>query len=115
MEVTEVETAEEEVKWFECTLCHMKEAYHTKEKKPKFLKNITFCEETYLIIDPFTPPQNKQFIVLGSDCCLCKSPVCQSSDCSIFYQKRYCQTCAVKKKNFFPEQLWSKIKDFRLN
>lgn len=102
---------EEELKWFKCKVCKMRELYNFKESKPKFLPTIAFADGCYVVKDPFTAPEKKQFFILGSDCYVCREPVCQANECSIFFQQRYCQNCAWKHKNSFPEQLWSKIKD----
>lgn len=107
----EESNSEEELKWFNCKICGIKEVYTTKEKKPKFLQNISFSNNCYVMKDPFSPPEKKQFLVLGGDCFSCKQPVCQAPECSIFYKERFCQNCAWKKKNDFPQQLQAKIKE----
>ena len=55
-------------------------------------------------------------IIIGADCCVCNASVCISSvgrttslkpyffsqECSFFYGKRYCKSCALNNLDHFP-------------
>ncbi|KDR08158.1 Putative transferase C1orf69-like protein, mitochondrial, partial [Zootermopsis nevadensis] len=61
---------------FTCVRCGLKEHYFYKGKKPPFTKKISFREDSYVMKDPFSPPNKNQLLLLGSDCSLCNIPVC---------------------------------------
>ncbi|KAJ9589937.1 hypothetical protein L9F63_016921, partial [Diploptera punctata] len=58
---------------FKCSKCGLEEHYMYKGKKPPFAKKIVLLEESYVIKDPFSPPNEKQFLLLGSDCRVCSN------------------------------------------
>lgn len=95
---------------FTCMKCGLQECYFYKGKNPPFNKKILFLEDSYMMKDPFSPPNKNQFLLLGSDCTLCKKPVCQSSDCSVFYTRRFCRSCAEENLNYFPVTMQIKLK-----
>uniref|UniRef100_A0A1B6L8H0 Cysteine-rich DPF motif domain-containing protein 1 n=1 Tax=Graphocephala atropunctata TaxID=36148 RepID=A0A1B6L8H0_9HEMI len=97
----EVETRPE----FQCTVCGLSEIYDYKGKQPPFSKLINLANECYIMKDPFSPPKRGQFLVLGSDCVLCRKPFCQGADCSFYYIDFYCLQCALKNIGLFPSQL----------
>lgn len=94
---------------FTCIRCGLQERYFYKGKHPPFAK-ILFREDSYVMKDPFSPPNKNQLLLLGSDCSLCNMPVCQSPDCSIFYTKRFCRTCADENLKHFPSEVQIKLK-----
>lgn len=90
-----------EKKTFECSACHMSEKYDYFGKNPPFCKSIVFVDESYVMRDPFTSSSenNMNFLLLGSNCAICNSPVCQ--ECSLFYTRRICSKCSQEKKMCF--------------
>lgn len=94
---------------FTCELCNLSENYNYKGKNPPFSKHIKFLEECYTMKDPFSPPDKHQFLIIGSNCTLCSKSVCQSTECSFFYEKRYCLPCALNNLTKFPEALRIKL------
>jgi hypothetical protein len=95
---------------FTCIRCGLEEHYLYKGKHPPFMKKILLREDSYVMKDPFSPPSKKQLLLLGSDCCLCNMPVCQSPDCSIFYTRRFCRSCADENLKHFPSAVQIKLK-----
>jgi hypothetical protein len=95
---------------FTCVRCRLEERYSYKGKHPPFTKKILFREDSYVMKDPFSPPNKNQLLLLGSDCCLCSMPVCQSQDCSIFYTRRFCRSCAEENLKHFPSAVQIKLK-----
>ncbi|KAI0216289.1 hypothetical protein LSAT2_031678 [Lamellibrachia satsuma] len=73
----------------------------------------SILEEAYMKRDPFT--EQKQCIVLGSHCTLCRKTVCVSPRCSLFYTKRFCIKCAMKHLAEFPEEIQMELekKEFK--
>jgi hypothetical protein len=94
---------------FYCHQCGLQETYSYKGQKPPFCKGVKLFEDGYVAKDPFSPPNEHSFLLLGSDCSLCGQQTCQDSSCSIFYEHRFCNTCAIKEINKFPVQIHSKI------
>lgn len=101
---------------FLCKECSMSELVHYFGKKPPFVKNIEFNEDSYIMKDPFSIPPSRNgkrsyteyFIVIGSDCVICRSTVCK--DCSIFYNNTFCYRCAHERVSQFPLEIQSKIR-----
>nr|CAD7440784.1 unnamed protein product [Timema bartmani] len=56
---------------FVCSTCGLTEHYTYKGKQPPFCKKISFIDDSYVMKDPFSPPNKNQFLLLGSDCHLC--------------------------------------------
>eukprot|EP00088_Acartia_fossae_P042614 TRINITY_DN4479_c0_g1_i2.p1 TRINITY_DN4479_c0_g1~~TRINITY_DN4479_c0_g1_i2.p1 ORF type:complete len:149 (-),score=31.87 TRINITY_DN4479_c0_g1_i2:280-726(-) len=96
---------------FECKICNLKEKCHYYGKKPKFVKNLVeFKDDTYVLLDPFTPREQKSgsmFLILGGECAHCRVSVC--TDCSLFYYRRYCVNCCEYYSNEFPEEIRARI------
>ncbi|KAF4518606.1 hypothetical protein B566_EDAN009855 [Ephemera danica] len=67
---------------FCCHKCSFEENYHYKGLKPPFCKGVKFLEESYVAKDPFSPPGERSFLLLGSDCSMCGNQICQDSTCS---------------------------------
>lgn len=96
---------------FRCHICGLEEHYDYFGQKPAFLKKIIFTEDSYIMRNPFTPPRQNDFLLLGSKCSCCHNPVCQFQKCSIFYSRRYCMTCAKECCDSFPGAIQNKIKN----
>lgn len=103
------ETTEDPGGIVSCSYCNFEEQYHYKGKKPPFARSFVFLEEGYIIKDPFSPPDKRQCLLIAGDCSMCGKAVCCSSDCSLFYVKRYCVLCARKNSAYFPPQVINKI------
>ncbi|ELR11555.1 uncharacterized protein ACA1_257550 [Acanthamoeba castellanii str. Neff] len=70
---------------------------------------LRFLEEAYVMRDPFPSPQQHQqqqaALFLGAKCSQCGDDVCQGKQCSLFYAKRFCMTCAAAHKPHFPPEI----------
>ncbi|XP_029455902.1 cysteine-rich DPF motif domain-containing protein 1 [Rhinatrema bivittatum] len=98
-------TADVQVKGiFECKLCRLTAPYSYYGQKPPNTHSIFLLEECYVMKDPFTPNKDK-FLILGSQCSLCKTLVCVGPDCSLFYSKRFCLPCVNKNIQEFPQEI----------
>nr|CAD7586236.1 unnamed protein product [Timema genevievae] len=64
---------------FVCSTCGLTEHYTYKGKQPPFCKKISFIDDSYVMKDPFSPPNKNQFLLLGSDCHLCNKQLSSSS------------------------------------
>lgn len=101
---------------FKCYSCGMQETVDYFGKAPPFVRNIEFEEDSFVMKDPFTGPPSKHgtrsfteyFLVLGSNCSLCKEIVCK--DCSLFYKSSFCYPCAQIEVLKFPLEIRSKIR-----
>ncbi|XP_075066436.1 cysteine-rich DPF motif domain-containing protein 1 isoform X2 [Mixophyes fleayi] len=89
---------------FECQLCKLSVPYTYFGQKPPNMKSVILLEECYIMMDPFTPDKEK-FLILGSQCSVCKKVVCVDTECSLFYSKRFCLPCVTKNKDAFPEEI----------
>ncbi|CAB3359416.1 Hypothetical predicted protein [Cloeon dipterum] len=78
---------------FCCSICRLEETYHCRGPVPYFCKTVRVSPDSYIARDPFMPPGQRSFLLLGSDCYACSKPVCQA--CSLFFAKRFCKPCAV--------------------
>ena len=96
---------------FQCSNCGLCEMCHYFGTSPPFIKkSLEFSEECYVMLDPFSPYNPKtanNFIVLGSECSVCRCTVCV--ECSIFFTKRICIKCAQFHINEFPQEVQNKI------
>lgn len=103
---------------FRCAFCALNELCEFKGTHPPFARQINFSEECYVMKDPFSPAPgphsnktNSEYVlVLGADCALCGRAVCKANECSIFYAKTYCLTCASGRIKEFPVEIQSKIR-----
>lgn len=101
---------------FLCRECKLSELVDYFGKKPPFVKNIEFLEDTFIMKDPFSAPPSRQgsrsftefFISIGSNCVMCVHTVCK--DCSIFYDSTFCFKCAYEQLPRFPLEIQSKIR-----
>nr|XP_022297187.1 cysteine-rich DPF motif domain-containing protein 1-like [Crassostrea virginica] len=88
---------------FVCNKCGFSVPYDYFGRKPPFSKAFVLMEEAYVMKDPFT--EERGFITLGSSCSICKSVVCLSQNCSLFYTKRFCVPCVKKNLKEFPAEI----------
>lgn len=101
---------------FICKGCNLSESVHFFGKKPSFVKNIEFLEDTYVMKDPFSQPPTRNgkrsfteyYIAIGSNCAICNSSFCK--DCSIYYSKTFCFSCAYHEVHQFPLEVQGKIR-----
>lgn len=94
---------------FTCYVCGMNEKYTYFGRRPKFAPDYSFLEDVYLLKDPFSSPNQKSFLFLGSHCCLCNKMVCQSQECSLFFSKRFCLNCAHSNSREFPFEIQQEL------
>jgi len=94
---------------FTCRECGKEWHFDFFGHKPPFAPLLVFLEEAYVMRDPFPNPKqhSKQqaALFLGSKCSVCKEDVCQGKQCSLFYAKRFCMTCAASNKQHFPTEI----------
>ncbi len=104
---------------FKCQNCDLQEEYDYFGKRPPFANKITFNENCYVMKDPFSPAPEQEkstnseyFIALGADCAKCNGPICRGPECSFYYLKSYCLSCASAggTLNMFPLEVQSKIR-----
>lgn len=103
---------------FKCEICSFSNRCHYKGNRPPFANKIQLNEESYVMRDPFSPPPNAQssksnseyFIVIGAHCSVCDRTVCKAAECSMFYVKSFCLSCAKNGIGQFPLEVQSKIK-----
>ncbi|XP_015366487.1 PREDICTED: cysteine-rich DPF motif domain-containing protein 1 [Diuraphis noxia] len=107
---TETEPAVEERPIFVCKNCNLTERYDCFNNRVSFNRNIGTKVDYYLARDPFSPLSKRQFLILGSVCSICDKDVCIKPECSIFYSKFFCSTCARKYITNFPTSIQEKIK-----
>ncbi|KAE8746372.1 hypothetical protein FOCC_FOCC006867 [Frankliniella occidentalis] len=93
-----------------CSSCNFEERYHYKGKEPPFARAFVFLEDGYIIRDPFSPPGNRQCLLIAGDCSMCGKAVCCSNECSLFYVKRFCLKCVRVNIGYFPSQVTAKLK-----
>lgn len=103
------EEVKEEIKYFECSSCTLKEKYEYFGNSPPYAKDYKLKENAYVIEDPFIPPKRGQFLVLGSHCTKCNKVVCKNTGCSIFFCATYCIKCAKEQSHSFPTQVQEKL------
>ncbi|KAF2369218.1 Cysteine-rich domain DPF-motif [Trinorchestia longiramus] len=97
---------------FLCCRCSMTERYSYYGRSPRFLRDIVFLEDCYVMQNPFSAAGGgaDRFVVLGSHCTACGECVCQGTQCSVFYAKRFCMDCARANSNEMPPEMRAKIK-----
>jgi hypothetical protein len=91
---------------FKCAICGLNEVAHYYGRKPAFARGtVEFVEDTYVMLDPFTPREKGRpnFLTLGGKCRYCENDVCL--DCSIFYAKRTCRECALIHFDDLPDEI----------
>lgn len=110
------EEEEDEKIQFLCHECKLSELVDYFGKRPTFVKNIEFLEDTFVMKDPFSAPPSRlgnrsfteYFISIGSNCVMCSFSICK--DCSIFYDATFCFKCAYKQVMSFPLEIQQKIR-----
>uniref|UniRef100_A0A3B5JWM7 Cysteine-rich DPF motif domain-containing protein 1 n=1 Tax=Takifugu rubripes TaxID=31033 RepID=A0A3B5JWM7_TAKRU len=60
---------------FSCQLCDLRSPYSYYGQKPPNTRAIVLLEECFVTKDPFSPDREK-FLILGSECSLCRKRVC---------------------------------------
>lgn len=96
------EKEKREDRYFVCALCGMREKYHLECEHIKHLE-LRFLEKVYFIKDG--TGEDLGGFAVGSDCSECHRPVCHSSECSIFYSRRFCKDCFERHSPEFPAQI----------
>ncbi|XP_066488968.1 cysteine-rich DPF motif domain-containing protein 1 [Tiliqua scincoides] len=89
---------------FECELCGLSAPYSYYGREPANVYSVSLLEDCYVMKDPFTSDKGK-FLILGSKCSMCCKPVCVGTDCSLFYDKRFCLPCVNANLKEFPLEL----------
>ncbi|XP_048371772.1 cysteine-rich DPF motif domain-containing protein 1 [Sphaerodactylus townsendi] len=89
---------------FDCELCGLHVPYSYYGNKPPNAYSVTLLEDCYVMRDPFTSDKDK-FLILGSECSLCRKRVCVGTDCSLFYAKRFCLPCTNSHIEEFPLEI----------
>ena len=92
---------------FLCGTCGFLAKYDYFGRNPPFCKALVLLEEAYIIKDPFT--DDRKAIVLGSHCSNCSKAVCVSTNCSLFYTKRFCKQCVKENIEEFPLEVKEEI------
>ncbi|KAG4067179.1 hypothetical protein HA402_000170 [Bradysia odoriphaga] len=102
---------------FKCHNCDLNEEYDYFGKRPPFASRIQFNENCYVMKDPFSPAPEQEkttnseyFVTLGADCVKCSRPICRGQECSFYYSKSYCLSCAGGVLSSFPLEVQSKIR-----
>lgn len=103
------EDEKKEVKYFQCATCGLRECYEYYGDNPPFVKNYKLLENSYVIEDPFVPPKQNEFIILGTHCIQCRKNVCKDPNCSFYYDGTYCLECAKNCSQKFPKNVQEKI------
>ena len=105
------------VKSFTCGICNFTSPYTYFGRKPPTTRSrMVLLEDAYLIKNPFIDPRQALKstvsgkpthppLILGSDCSVCRVPVCVAIQCSYFYIKRFCKECMTEYLDHFPEQV----------
>lgn len=74
----------EEKKYFTCSSCNLREEYEYFGRELPYTKRYKLNEDCYVIEDPFQPPRQGEFIILGAHCQDCNKPICRDSICSFY-------------------------------
>lgn len=103
---------------FKCDNCSLNERCDYFGTNPPFAKKIYFSEKCYVMKDPFSPApshltnksNSEYFIVIGSHCSICNNLVCKGTECSFYYSKTFCLSCAKNNLKEFPLEIQTKIR-----
>ncbi|GAB0093705.1 hypothetical protein DMENIID0001_088780 [Sergentomyia squamirostris] len=103
---------------FTCSMCLMSEKCDYLGKNPPFARKIQLTEDSYVMVDPFSPPafdsrgraSAERFLILGADCSQCQRVVCRGVECSFFYSSTFCTDCIREKIREFPPEVQTKIR-----
>ena len=96
---------------FQCAVCGLNEICHFYGKKPPFARGqIEFKEDTFVMMDPFSPREKGRphFLTIGGQCGFCSNSVCVA--CSLFYRFRVCKDCGLLNIDSFPVEVQAKVK-----
>lgn len=94
---------------FQCSVCKYHERYDYFGMNPSYMKNYILLEDSYVIEDPFLPPRQGEYIILGANCSACNKAVCKDQRCSIYFDKTICINCAKDCLSSFPKVLQDKL------
>lgn len=95
--------------YFQCSYCPLNEKFEYFGDDPSFAKAYKLLENSYVIEDPFLPPKQGQFIILGAHCIKCNKTVCKDSNCSFYFDGTYCIKCAKYSSKTFPHVVQEKL------
>lgn len=98
-----------EPQFFHCANCLLKEKYDYFGKNPPYTKIYKLSEKAYCIEDPFLPPKQGKFIILGAHCIKCNKSVCKDMNCSFYFAGTYCIQCAKQCSQQFPSTVQDKL------
>ncbi|CAG9765812.1 unnamed protein product [Ceutorhynchus assimilis] len=104
-----IKKANNEIKYFECALCNLREKYEYFGKAAPFQKKFILSEDSYVIEDPFAAPKQGEIVVLGAHCVACNKMVCKDLYCSVYYNGTYCIHCAKSGNAKFPKVIEEKL------
>lgn len=104
-------TKEEDNKktYFECSGCKFRTVYEYHGREPPHFKGYKLLEDAYVIENPFIPPKQNNFIVIGSQCTKCNKTVCKDDSCSFYYDGTFCFECAKQESPNFPSSVREKF------
>lgn len=88
--------------YFVCCACGMREKYHIECDGIKRF-SLRFLEKVYFVRDG--SGEDLGGFAVGSHCSVCRRAVCHSSECSLFYTRRFCKACFLHSSLQFPLQL----------
>jgi len=103
-----IEKDRNELQYFECSVCTLREKYEYFGKAAPFLKRFVLLEDSYVIEDPFVAPKQGEALILGSHCNMCSKMVCKDPSCSIYYNRTFCINCAKLDAKSFPKVVQEK-------
>lgn len=98
-----------ELQYFNCDLCGLREKYEYFGRAPPFSKNFKLSEDSYLIEDPFTAPKQGEILIIGAHCIVCNKMVCKDTPCSLYYHGTYCFDCAKVRASTLPKAVQEKL------
>lgn len=95
---------------FVCSSCGLSVDYDYYDYKVPFNSSVKLKEKCFIRKDPFSPAGKKLFLILGSVCTCCSASICVDASCSVFYTRRLCRACAVKRLSDFPKEARVKLR-----
>lgn len=107
--ITKTEEEENKKTYFECSSCVFRTIYEYFGREPPKFKGYKLLENAYVIENPFIPPKQNNFIVIGAHCVKCEKTVCKDDSCSFYYVGTYCLECAKKEASKFPSVVQEKF------
>lgn len=106
---TIIEKDSNELKYFDCNSCNLRQKYEYFGKHPPFLKSFVLLENAYVIEDPSVAPKQGQILIIGSHCINCRNMVCKDTSCSLYYKDTFCIDCAKSNVKLFPKIVQEKL------